>query len=115
MQQKKGKVHGIGSSLLITLPREFVKENKIKKGDEVGILADHWLQVVPFRRVDEEVVKDTSIKAAIDSQNDAFIVAATKLSQQIRKKYPDYDWKELDYEVTDNMVVLKWMKLERKK
>ena len=54
VKQRIGKVHQISGSLLITLPRDFVKQHNIKKGDEVGLLCDHWLQVVPFKRIDKK-------------------------------------------------------------
>ena len=44
----KRKVFGIGGSLAITLPAEFVKLHNIKDGDEIPVLANHILKVVPM-------------------------------------------------------------------
>ena len=51
LKVKKRKVTRTGTSLTITLPPEFVKAYDIQQGDEVGVLADHWLQVIPYKQV----------------------------------------------------------------
>jgi len=47
MEVKKAKVHTTGSSLIITLPNKFVKEHNIRKGDEIAVIFDSFLQIVP--------------------------------------------------------------------
>ena len=54
---KKRKVTRTGSSLTVTLPEEFVKAYDLQAGDEVAVVADHWLQVVPYKRIDTPVVR----------------------------------------------------------
>ena len=44
----KRKVHKIGGSLMIALPAEFVQAHGIKEGDELPVLADHILKIVPM-------------------------------------------------------------------
>jgi len=43
------KVHEIGGSLMVTLPAEFVKAHSIKKGDEIGVLANHLMTIHPMK------------------------------------------------------------------
>jgi len=54
---KKRRVTRTGSSLTVTLPEEFVKAHGLQAGDEVAVLADHWLQVVPYKPIDTPVVR----------------------------------------------------------
>jgi len=39
----------VGGSLMITLPASFVRAHSLKKGDEVGILANHILKLDPMK------------------------------------------------------------------
>ena len=43
------RVHEVGGSLMIVLPAEFVRAHGIKKGDDVGILANHVLKLDPMK------------------------------------------------------------------
>lgn len=54
----KRRITRTGTSLTITLPSEFVRQHKLKAGDEVSVLYDDWLQVVPFKPI--EVVEEVS-------------------------------------------------------
>jgi len=113
MELRKSRVHRVGDSLMITLPDSFVKEHGIKKGEVMVVVHNGFLQAIPVNAIHqqgERIIKDPGIRAKINP--DPFVTAATELSQQIRKKYPDADWKELDYEVKGDEVVLKWVKLE---
>ncbi len=38
-----------GSTFSIALPREFVKLHDIQKGDQLPVLADHIMKVVPMK------------------------------------------------------------------
>lgn len=65
MLMLRRKVHKVGDSLMLAIPVEFVKRHGLKAGDEVAVLADNWLQVVPFKRIDEvveEVVSEEWLK-----------------------------------------------------
>jgi len=57
MKAKTRSVIRLGTTLAVTLPAEFVREHQIRAGDKVAVLSDHWLQVVPFRRVTGKEVK----------------------------------------------------------
>ena len=51
MKAKTRSVIQLGTTLAITLPVEFVREHRIKAGDQVAVISDDWLQVVPHRRI----------------------------------------------------------------
>jgi len=53
MEVKKAKVHTTGSSLTITLPDKFVKEHNIRKGDEIAVIFDSFLQIVPHNLLED--------------------------------------------------------------
>lgn len=42
------KVIRIGGSLAITLPPEFTQGNNIKEGDDLPVLCNHIMKVVPM-------------------------------------------------------------------
>ena len=54
---KIGRVHKIGGSLMITLPAEFTSFHGIKKGDDVGLLANHLLTIHPMKEGELEKEK----------------------------------------------------------
>jgi len=39
----------IGNSLAVTLPPRFVEEHNLREGDEVGVVADHILKLIPMK------------------------------------------------------------------
>jgi antitoxin component of MazEF toxin-antitoxin module len=45
-KSKPGKLLKVGNSILLTLPPEFIKKNKLKPGDKVGITYDSILVIV---------------------------------------------------------------------
>lgn len=45
---QKRRVHRIGGSLMIVLPPEFTEAHNIKEGDELPVLANHILKIVPM-------------------------------------------------------------------
>ena len=45
---QKRKLYRFGGSLGILLPREFVKMHGLKEGQEIPVLADHILKIVPM-------------------------------------------------------------------
>lgn len=48
----KRRVVRIGGSLYISLPPEFTNAHDIKKGDELPVLANHILKIVPMPEKD---------------------------------------------------------------
>lgn len=42
------RVFKIGDSLAITLPKKFTKAHDIEDGDDLSIVADHILKVIPM-------------------------------------------------------------------
>lgn len=58
MEARIAKVHTNGASLIIILPQKFVRRHGIKKGDEVGILYDGFLQVIPHKDLANEEKKE---------------------------------------------------------
>lgn len=53
-KSKTKKVIQSGPSLIIILPREFVKSSGIKKGDIVGITYNSILAIVNPKKMEEE-------------------------------------------------------------
>jgi antitoxin component of MazEF toxin-antitoxin module len=41
----------LGDSLVISLPREFVEAQGIKKGDKLPCVCDHILKVIPMNEI----------------------------------------------------------------
>jgi len=39
----------VGNSLAVTLPPRFVEEHNLREGDEVGVVADHILKLIPMK------------------------------------------------------------------
>jgi len=42
------KIHKIGNSLMVTLPAEWVAKHHLQEGDDIPVLADNILKVVPM-------------------------------------------------------------------
>lgn len=51
---EKRKVHRMGGSLMIVLPPGFTRAHNIQEGDELPVLADHILKIVPMPEEREE-------------------------------------------------------------
>ena len=46
---KAAKVHRVGGSLMVTLPDGFVKAHGILEGDQIGLLANHIIKIIPMK------------------------------------------------------------------
>ena len=56
----KRTVHKIGGSLMISLPPEFIEAHGIKAGDELPVIANHLLKVVPMaEHGDDEIIEES--------------------------------------------------------
>jgi antitoxin component of MazEF toxin-antitoxin module len=45
---EKRKIYKFGGSFGILLPKEFVQAHNLKEGDEIPVLANHILKIVPM-------------------------------------------------------------------
>jgi antitoxin component of MazEF toxin-antitoxin module len=45
---EKRKIYKFGGSFGILLPKEFIEAHNLKEGDEVPVLANHILKIVPM-------------------------------------------------------------------
>jgi antitoxin component of MazEF toxin-antitoxin module len=51
MNKRKGRVHRVGGSLVITLPVDWIRGNEVRKGDELEIEYDGDVTVKAPRSV----------------------------------------------------------------
>lgn len=46
---RKGRLRKVGGTLYLAIPPEFVKAHGLKKDDEIPVLANHILKVIPMQ------------------------------------------------------------------
>jgi antitoxin component of MazEF toxin-antitoxin module len=68
VQVEKRRVTRTGSGLTICLPHKFTKEHRLQPGDQIVVVYNGFLQVIPIRTLQKEgrrIVKDEAVIATI--------------------------------------------------